>query len=129
MAMTDAMLLWIAKAIVGETQNPFDAANAYIGVGDSNAVFDVTDIDLQAVTNKTRKGMDPGFPTRSNLTLTWQATFGESDANFAWLEWALFNASTGGTMANRLVEDKGTKNGGSWVFKVELTPEIGTPAA
>ena len=129
MPMTDAMLLWFAKAMVGESQNAFNNANAYIGVGDSNAAFASDQTDLQAVTNKLRKGMDAGYPSRSNLTMTWQATFGETDANFAWLEWALFNASSGGTMANRKQEDKGTKNGGSWVFKVELTPEIGTPAA
>jgi hypothetical protein len=126
MPMTDAMLTWIAKAIIGETQNAFDGTYAYIGVGDSNATFNSSHTDLQATSNKLRKAMDTGFPSRSNLTLTFQATFGDEEANFDWLEWALFNAGTGGTMANRKQENKGTKNGGSWVFKVELTPALGT---
>ena len=65
MPMTDAMLLWFAKAMVGETQNAFDNTHAYIGVGDSNAAFDSTQIDLQAVTNHLRKGMDAGYPSRT----------------------------------------------------------------
>ena len=126
MAITDAMITHIAKTIIGETVTTFAEANAYLGVGDSTTAFAASQTDLQAASNKLRKAMDTGYPQRTNDALKFKATFGDSDANFAWQEWGVFNASSGGTMANRKVESKGTKEGGSWVFEVTLTPTIGS---
>jgi len=126
MAITDAMITHIAKTIIGESVTTFAEANAYIGVGDSTTAFAASQTDLQAATNKVRVAMDPGYPQRSTNALKFRATFGESDGNFAWQEWGVFNASSGGTMANRKVESKGTKSSGSWVFEVTLTPTIGS---
>jgi len=126
MAITDAMITHIAKTIIGESVTTFAEANAYIGVGDSTTAFSESQTDLQAATNKVRIGMDSGYPKRSTNALTFKSTFGDSVGNFAWQEWAVFNASSGGTMANRKVESKGTKSGGSWVFEVTLTPTIGS---
>ncbi len=126
MPITDAMITHIAKTIIGESVTTFAEANAYLGVGDSTTAFAASQTDLQAVSNKLRKAMDTGYPQRTNNALKFKATFGDSDANFAWQEWGVFNASSGGTMANRKVESKGTKDGGSWVFEVTLTPTIGS---
>ena len=126
MAITDAMITHIAKTIIGETVTTFAEANAYLGVGDSTTAFAASQTDLQAASNKLRKAMDTGYPQRTNDALKFKVTFGDSDANFAWQEWGVFNASSGGTMANRKVESKGTKASGSWVFKVTLTPTIGS---
>src|SRR4051812_2288362 len=122
MALTNAGRNLIASALIGAAYTTFAAANAYIGAGDSNTVFAASQTDLQASSNKLRKAMDATFPTQSTNVLTFQATFATGDANFAWEEWAVFNASSSGTMLNRKVESLGTKTSAqSWQFNVALT--------
>ena len=54
--------------------------------------------------------------------LTFRSLFGTGDANFAWNEWGVFNASSSGTMLNRKVESLGTKTSAqSWQLTVTLT--------
>ncbi|HXS93171.1 MAG TPA: phage tail protein [Candidatus Limnocylindrales bacterium] len=92
---------------------------AFIGVGDGTAAFSNTQTDLQG-TNKYRQAVDAGFPQVSGNTVTYQATFPASVANYAWNEWGVFTA--GGTMISRKVETVGTKpNNQSWQFTVTLT--------
>lgn len=111
-----------------QTLTFFNNGNAYIGVGDSTTTAAATQTDLQASTNKLRKAMDATYPTHTDgvvsgaATITFRATFGTSDANFAWQEWAIFNGSSGGRMLNRKVESWGTKVAGtSWTFTVTIT--------
>lgn len=53
--------------------------------------------------------------------LVFQATFGTGSANFAWQEWGVANASTGGSMLNRKVVSLGTKtSAASWAFKAAV---------
>jgi hypothetical protein len=112
----------IAADLVGEAVTEFNNANAHLGVGDSTVAFAPTQTDLQAATNKLRKAMDAGFPTRSNNVLTFRSTFGTADANFAWNEWGVFNAVSGGTMLCRKVESLGTKpSTQSWQFTAQIT--------
>jgi hypothetical protein len=106
----------------------FNNANANIGVGDSTTAEAATQTDLQAATNKQRKGVDATYPQHIDgtvvgaATVTFKATFGTSDANFHWQEWALFNANVAGRMLNRKVTDLGTKtSASSWAFTVTLT--------
>lgn len=111
---------FLAKAIVGESVTPFDAVNAYLAVGDGTDEFSATHTDLQG-TNTFRKGMDSTYPTRDVNVLTYQSTFGPSEANYPWEEWGIVNASTGGTMLQRLVEYNGEKREGqTWIFQVEI---------
>jgi hypothetical protein len=122
MGMTNAGGTFVAQAILGESVTVFNAANAYLGVGDSNTAFAVAQTDLQAASNKARQGMDSSYPTRSTRTITWRATFGTSSANYAWQEWGVFNASSSGTMLARVVESLGTKTSAqSWQLEVQLT--------
>lgn len=111
-----------------QTLTFFNNGNAYIGVGDSNTAAAATQTDLQASTNKLRKAMDATYPTHTDgttsgsATITFRSTFGSSDANFAWAEWATFNGSSGGRMLNRKVESLGTKASGStWQLTVTIT--------
>ncbi len=61
-----------------------------------------------------------GLASKFNV-LVLQATFGTSVGNFAWNEWAIFNASTGGKMVNRKVASLGTKtSAGSTALKVAI---------
>lgn len=121
MGMTNAAAEFLATDMIGGTVVDFSNANARIGVGDGTLAFDKTQTDLQG-TNKLRKAMDTGFPTRSGAQMTFQATFGTADANWTWQEWGIFNAATGGVMFNREVENLGTKTSTvTWVFQVKIT--------
>lgn len=122
MALTTAGRNFIAEAIINyDTPTFFDNSNAYIGVGDSTTAFNAAHTDLQAATNKLRKAMESTYPQISTNELTFKSSFGSSDANFAWAEWAVFNASSSGTMLTRKVEALGTKSSGTWVITCTLT--------
>jgi len=126
MPLTNAGRNFMAGALTGHEATLFNNANAKIGVGDSTTAFATTQTDLVAATNKLRKAMDATFPTRATNVLTFKSTFGGSEANFAWNEWAVFNAASAGTMLNRVVEYNGTKlSGQTWIFQVDLTVNIG----
>jgi len=119
--LTNAMRNHLAGLAIG-TGTPFNAANAYLGVGDSTAAFAATQTDLQAATNKLRKGMDASYPQVASNVITMRATFGTSEANFAWQEWASFNAASGGVMQQRKVESLGTKTSAmAWTLTVTIT--------
>lgn len=121
MSLTDNALSFIAQAIINDTPTFFNNTNTYLAVGDSTTVFSASQPDLQG-TNKIRKPMDATYPIRTDNSLTFKATFETTDANFAWNEWGIFNASTGGVMLNRKVENLGTKtSAATWVFTVTLT--------
>jgi len=106
----------------------FDNANAYIGVGDSNTAAAATQTDLQAASNKLRKAMDATYPIHTDGTgsgaasIVFRSTFATGDANWAWAEWAIFNASSSGRMLNRKVEALGTKtSAASWTLTLTLS--------
>lgn len=112
----------------GTSVTAFDNTNGYLGVGDSNTAAAATQTDLQAASNKVRKVMDATYPIHTDGTgsgaasAVFRSTFGTGDGNFAWAEWAIFNASTSGRMLNRKVESFGTKSGGtSWVLTITLS--------
>lgn len=115
-----ATALW--TLLIGGGGTTFANANAHLGVGDSNTAAAAGQTDLQAASNKLRKAMDATFPTVATDTITFKSTFGTGDANWAWQEWAVFNASSSGTMLNRKVAALGTKtSAGSWVLTVTIT--------
>ena len=106
----------------------FSNARAAIGVGDSTTAAAGTQTDLQAATNKLRKGMEATYPTHTDgttaaaNTITFRSSFATGEANFAWQEWAVFNsvAAATGRMLNRKVESLGTKASGTWTLTVTL---------
>lgn len=114
-----ANILW--TKLTGGAGTVFDNSNAYLGVGDSATAAAVGQTDLQAASNKFRKAMDATYPQVSTNQVTFRSTFATGDANYAWAEWATFNASSGGTMLNRKVESLGTKSSGSWTLTVTLS--------
>lgn len=125
MALTTAGINYLAQAAIGQGVI-FNNANAKIGVGDGTTAFAVSQTDLQG-TNKVRKGMDADYPTSNPPVATFRATFNPSEANFAWNEWGIFNASTGGVMLSRVVESNGTKQSNqTWVLEVAITFALGT---
>lgn len=123
MALTTAGRDFIAQAIINDgSPTFFTNANAHTGVGDSTTAFSAAHTDLQAASNKLRKAMDATYPTRSTNVLTFRSTYATGDANFAWQEWGVFNASSSGTMLSRKVESLGTKTSAqSWQLTAALT--------
>jgi hypothetical protein len=119
MALTTAFRDYVAGLVTG-TGTAFDNSNAYIGVGNDNTAFAAGQTDLLGT--NLRKAMDATYPQVATNVLTFRSTFATGDANFAWEEWGVFNASTGGTMMNRYVESLGTKTAAqSWQFTVDIT--------
>lgn len=112
----------------GATQ-AYDATHSRVGVGNDATAAAATQTDLQAAagsSNRQFKLVSSG-PTRSSQTITWVATFGSSEANFAWQEWCIDVGTVDGTtivtpMLNRKVASLGTKvSGAVWTFTVTLT--------
>lgn len=126
MAMTNAYRDFIAQQSIGEAVTSFSNANAHLGVGDSTTAFAATQTDLQAATNKLRKAMEATYPQRAANVLTFRSLFATGDANFAWQEWGVFNAASGGTMMSRKVESLGTKTSAqSWQLTTTITINAG----
>ena len=122
MALTNAGRDHIATTLIGAAVTAYNNANAYLGVGDSSTAFAASQTDLQAASNKLRVAMDSTYPQQSTNVLTLRSTFSTSQANFAWNEWGVFNASSSGTMLSRKVESLGTKaNTQSWQLTATLT--------
>src|SRR6478609_7267674 len=114
MPLTNAYRDYLA-ALSTATGTFFNNANSSIGVGDSTTAHAFTQTDLQAATNKLRKAMDATYPTNAANVLTFRSTFATTDANWAWQEWGIFNASSAGVMMSRKVESLGTKTSAqSW---------------
>ncbi len=127
MALTTAGRNFLAQAIMDDGQTHFDNANAYIGVGDSSTAFAIGQTDLEAATNKLRRGMEASYPQRATNILTFRSVFATGDANWVWEEWAVFNAAAAGDMINRLVVNLGTKtSAATWQLTVDLTVNIGS---
>jgi hypothetical protein len=124
MPILTAGLTHMVQATLGEAVTAFNNANAYLAVGNGTAAFSAAHTDLQGA-SKARKAMDATYPQRSGLQMTFRSSFASADANFAWEEWGIANASTAGTMLNRVVAANGTKaSGATWVFTVTLTPSL-----
>lgn len=124
MALTTAGINYVSQAVTG-LGTPFNANNARIGVGNGSGAFTVSQTDLQGG-SRFRKVMDDGYPQVAPPVITFKSTFEPTEANFAWNEWGIFNAATGGVMLNRVVESNGTKmSGQTWIMEVAITFSIG----
>jgi hypothetical protein len=103
MGLTDAGAAAAGRLIAGDaTILPFNAANAYVAVGDGNTAFLSTQTDLQG-SNKTRKLVDSVTINSGGLSVDYTATYSTAQANYAWLEIAVTNAPSGGIMLSRKV--------------------------
>jgi hypothetical protein len=122
-------LIGNGTATTAQTLTFFKTSEAYLGAGDSNTAAAATQTDLQAASNKLRKGMDSTNPTHTDATtsgaasIVFVSTFITTDANWAWEEVGTFNrATSGGRMLNRKVQTLGTKtSAGTWVLTETLT--------
>ena len=108
--------------LAGGGGDAFDNDNSYLGVGEDVTAADAGQTDLIGA-SKVRVAMNATYPTfGTSQKITFQADFGSAVANFAWNEFAVFNASSGGTMLNRKVEVEGTKTAGqTWRLSLEIS--------
>lgn len=122
MALVNLARDMAADAIIGgSSYTKFNNANAHLGVGNSSTAFSASHTDLQGA-SKTRKAMDATYPSRSANVVTYRSTFGTGDANYAWEEVGVFNASSGSQMMSRHVSSLGTKtSAASWVLTLTQT--------
>ena len=109
--------------LIGAGGTAYNNANSYIGVGDSSTAEAASQTALQAASNKTYQAMQATYPSRSAQTVTWRSVFASADANYAWNEFTIVNASTDtGTNLNRKVSAQGTKaSGQTWTVDVSIT--------
>ena len=128
-----ASALW--QRLIGTGVTAFSNSTAVLGVGDSTTAAADTQTDLQAASNKTYKGMDSTYPLHTDSTsssgaktITFRATFGTSDANHRWREWAVGNGTTTiGRMLNRKVEDLdgGSAKTSAQTWQLTVTASVG----
>lgn len=113
----------LLNLLIGATATNYNAANARIGVGDSATAAAPTQTGLIAVTNRFWRPMDATFPQVSGQTVSYRATFGSAEANFAWNEFTIVNTAddTGQNLCRR-VQTMGVKaSGTTWVVTVTIT--------
>lgn len=120
-AMVDAGINALLLLLVGGGGTAYNNASAYLAVGDSSTAWATTHTDLQAATNKLRKGMKATYPVTGTKKQTFQSDFLTGEANWVWNEWGIFNAAAAGTMLNRKVENLGTKASGTWTLTVDFS--------
>ena len=126
--LTDVGRDHFAVDLVGASVTEFNNANAHLGVGDSNDVFDKADTDLQAASNKFRRPQEASFPDVPSAlnAITFRSLFGTGEANFDWQEWGIFNALAAGTMLSRKVESLGIKTSAQ-SFQLTVTITVNNP--
>jgi hypothetical protein len=99
--------------VCGAGGTAFSNANAYISVGDSSTAAAATQTGIQAATNKLAVAMDATYPlAAASQAEVWRSTFTSANANFAWNEICISNASDYTHALNRLVQTMGTKASG-----------------
>ena len=136
--LTTVGLAAITGLLLGLGGDAFNAANSIIGVGATNTAFALGNTALAGNGNASTawyRGTDAA-PSRVNGVMSAAATFGGSDANFAWNEWCWATGNgtitpghtlasvTAGTevMWNRKVASLGTKaNGAQWTLSASVT--------
>jgi len=100
----------------------FDNTNAYLAVGTGSGAADPGDTEA-TFTSIVPKGMEATFPTYgTSQKITFKSIYASGDANQAWNEFGVMNASTGGDLLNRKVSAEGTKVvGQTWELTLEIT--------
>ena len=113
----------------GATQ-AFDATHTRIGVGNSNTAEAYTDTDLGAAAGSANRWFQlvSGAGTLGTRTLSFSATFGTADGNFAWNEFGLDQGTASGNTVTAVFFNhkasisQGTKaSGQTWTATATLT--------
>lgn len=107
--------------VIGQSANTFSASSATIGIGDSAVASAAGQLDLQATSNKTYKGMTASYPLLVAGAVQFQAIFDTADANYTWNEFVIRHGSSL-ICIDRGVQALGTKAAGTkWTATVTLS--------
>lgn len=108
--------------LTGGSGTAYSNANAYLGVGESTTAAAASQTGLQGA-SLTYKAMETSYPSISSQTVTFRSVFESADANNAWQEFTVVNASSdSGDNLNRKVSDQGTKaSGQTWTLDLAIT--------
>ena len=135
-----ASALWDRLIDATPTVGVFDQTNTMIGVGTSATAASATQTDLQATNDASNRhykaqqsasypAHTDGTSTTAHATCTFSSSFGTTEANFAWKEWAVGRGTAGaggtgsmsGRMLNRKVQSFGTKTSAdTWILTVTI---------
>lgn len=131
--LTTAGLGRITSLIIGGGGQAATNTAARLGAGDSATAAAVGDTDLGAVAGSTHRWfqiMDATYPQAGAGVLTFKATFGTADGNFAWAEWGVDigtpTVASGNTvnavLLNHRIQSLGTKvAGATWALTTTIT--------
>lgn len=111
------------KLLAGNTTaTAYNNANAKIYVGADSTAEAASQTGILATgANRAYANLDSGYPTVSGRILTFRASFGETEANFAWNEASITNGTGASAVAlNRKVSSMGVKNGGTWTINIQI---------
>jgi len=107
--------------LIGAAATTFSNANAMLGVGNSSTASAATQTGLIGA-SKLYKAMEATYPQRSGQMVTFRSVFADAEANFAWNEFSVSNATDDtGINLNRKVQNLGTKASGTWTLDLEVT--------
>jgi hypothetical protein len=136
--LTTAGLNRITSLFEGAGGTVFNHADAFIGVGSSSTLAAIGDTGMGgdgSTTTAYYQPADTGYPTQSGGVINCNATFQTGNANFAWNEWGMGDASgtltAGGAIAsvgtspiliNHKIASLGTKASGAiWTLQATAT--------
>jgi len=108
--------------LIGTGGTVYSNGVAYLGVGSDATAEGPTDTGLIDGT-PTFKSMEATYPQIAGQVTTWRAVFASGDANEAWEEFTVVNASSDtGDNLNRKTSSQGTKTvGQTWTLDLAIT--------
>lgn len=111
------------KLITGTGGTAYSNANAYLFVGtDSTAENAAQGGVIATGVNRAYSAMDSGYPTVNGRQMVFRASFGDTEANFAWNEASIANGNGASAVSmNRKVASLGTKTTGTWTLQITVS--------
>jgi hypothetical protein len=129
--LTTAGITAIVTLLTAGTGNRFLSTTARVGVGNGAGTAAIGDTDLSASAGSTNRWFQTCTVTSPSNVLTFAATFGTADGNFAWNEFGIdlgtATVTSGNTVGTTLVNHKtsiaqGTKaSGQTWAATATIT--------
>lgn len=111
------------KLITGTGGTAYSNANAYLYVGTDTTPENAAQGGVIATgANRAYAAMDTGYPTVNGRQMVFRASFGDTEANFAWNEASIANGNgTSAVAMNRKVSSLGTKTTGTWSLQITVS--------
>jgi hypothetical protein len=131
--LTTAGLTRQTSLLTGGGTQALTATATRLGVGNGSTATTIGDTDLSAAAGSANRWfmpMDATYPSVAGAVITAKATWGASDGNFVWSEWAIdvgaptvvAGATVNACMFNRKVAANGTKvNPAVWALTISIT--------